>query len=165
MLTSRTKHARPQRQRPGRQGAVAVEFAFVAPLLMAILLGLVEMTRVYDMQNLLETAAREGARFAAMDRGGLLQDGETANEKVIGDVKTFLESASLDPDQIQVRIRDAADPDLDFDLEDPANDLRLFRVEIDVPYSAVSHTPVGEEHDYTLSAFLVFRNGRATLSE
>lgn len=150
---------------PTRRGAVAVEFAFVAPMLLAIVLGLIELTRVYDAQYLLQTAAREGARFAAMDRDGMLADGETANSKVTGDVKNFLASAGIPQDSIQVRILDHADPTQTFDLDDPNNDLRLFDVEIEVPFSSVSYTPVSEAHDYNLTGSITFRNGRATLSQ
>ena len=61
-----------------RRGAVAVEFALVLPFLIATIVGLIEITRAYDVQNLLETGAREGARFASMDRSGMLQEGETS---------------------------------------------------------------------------------------
>ena len=63
-------NSRQQQRASKRLGAVAVEFAVVLPFLMAIVVGLTELTRVYDVQNLLETGAREGARFAAMDRSG-----------------------------------------------------------------------------------------------
>ena len=45
-----------------RRGAVAVEFAFVVPMLLAVVLGLIELTRAYDAQYLLQTAAREGVK-------------------------------------------------------------------------------------------------------
>lgn len=147
-----------------RRGAVAVEFAFIAPMLLAIVLGLIELTRVYDAQYLLETAAREGARFAAMERDGLLADGETSNGKMTSDVKSFLSSAGIPESDIQVRILDHENPSQTFDLDDPDNDLRLFEVEIEVPFSSVSYTPVSEAHDYNLTGSITFRNGRATLS-
>lgn len=148
-----------------RRAAVAVEFAFVAPLLISIALGIVELTRAYDGQNLLETAAREGARFAAMDREGMLQPGQTTNDKLTDDVKNFLASSGLDRDNIDVRIVSAENPAETFNLDDPANDLQLFKVEIDVPYSSISYTPVSESHDFTMTGSITFRNGRATLSQ
>lgn len=147
-----------------RRGAVAVEFAFIAPMLLAIVLGLIELTRVYDAQYLLETAAREGARLAAMERDGVLGDGETANGKMTKDVKNFLESSGIPEDSIQVNILDHDDPTQTFDLDDPANDFRLFDVEIVVPFSSVSFTPVSAAHDYNLTGSITFRNGRATLT-
>ena len=99
-----------KQQQQQRRGAVAVEFAFMAPMLLAIVLGLMELTRVYDAQYLLQTAAREGARFASMDREGMLGDGETSNSKITDDVKTFLASAGMPEGNIQVKILDHDDP-------------------------------------------------------
>ena len=45
------------------RGAVAVEFAVMAPMLLSIVVGLMEVNRAYDAQNLMQTAAREGARL------------------------------------------------------------------------------------------------------
>ena len=137
------------------------QFAVVAPMLLAIVSGLIELSRTYDVQNMLEAAAREGGRFASIDRTDLLVNGQSANDKLIQDVKNFLVSAGIPPEDIQVRVRDAEDPSLDFDLDDPANNLRLFQVQIEVPYSSVSYTPVDPLGDYSMSASVIFRNGRA----
>ena len=156
---------RKELMRENRQGAVAVEFAFMAPLLLTIVLGLIQTTRMYDSQNLLETAAREGARFAAMDREGMLGDGQTSNQKLIEDVKNFLASSGVEKDDVNVEILDYEDLSQTFDLDDPANDLRLFQVEVSIPYSSVSYSSVSEGSDYAMKGVIVFRNGRATLSE
>lgn len=148
-----------------RQGAVAVEFAFVAPVLLTLLMGVIEVNRIYEVQNLLETAAREGARFASMDREGLVPDGMTSNEKMTQDVKTFLESNGFERDDISVELKHASDPTLDFDIDDPANDLQLFEVRVSIDYSAISYTSVDAGADYTLSGNVTFRNGRATISD
>jgi len=148
-----------------RRGAVAVEFAVVAPLLLSIVVGLSELTRVYDVQNSLETAAREGARFAAMDRTDMLQAGQTANAKLIQDVTNFLVASGIPSNAVAVSIHPAGSPGQAFDLDDPANDLQLFEVDVQIPYSAVSYAPVDAVDDYTLSASVTFRNGRAVLSQ
>jgi len=137
----------------------------VLPFLLATVVGLIELTRAYDVQNMLETGAREGARFAAMDRSGMLQDGETANQKMIQDVTNLMASSGIPASDVQVVIRDAANPSQPFDLDDPINDLALFEVEVSVPFSAVSLTPITPENDYTLSASITFRNGKSTLSQ
>lgn len=148
-----------------RRAAVAVEFAFVAPFLVGTALGIIELTRAYEAQNLFETAAREGARFAAMDREGMLQEGQSTNSKLIQDVKNFLATSGFDPEDVTVTVTDAENAGAPFDLDAPANDLKLFKVEISIPYSSVSYTPVSESNDYSMTASIVFRNGRATLSE
>jgi hypothetical protein len=159
------KTKRNRNQETFRRAAVAVEFAFVAPILFSTALGLIELSRAYDGQNLLETAAREGARFASMDRDGMLPEGQSTNSKLVEDVKKFLASSGLDPSDISVSVTDADDPNTTFDLDDPANDLKLFQVEITIPYSSVSFTPVSPSNDYGMKAAIVFRNGRATLSQ
>jgi Flp pilus assembly protein TadG len=147
-----------------RRGAVAVEFAAVAPILLAVVVGLTELTRVYNVQNTLETAAREGARFAAMDRTGLMQDGQTANSKLISDVKNFLASSGLNKNDVTVSVVDAT-TGASFDLDDASNDLKLFQIRISVPYSKVAYTPSKHYQNNNLSTTLTFRNGRATLSQ
>lgn len=48
------------------RGAVAVEMAVLLPLLLLILIGTMEFARVFNVQNSLTQAAREGARHAAI---------------------------------------------------------------------------------------------------
>ncbi len=166
MNHSKFRQSGVQRRRPKRFGAVAVEFAVVAPMLLAITLGLVELSRVFDIQNTMETAAREGARFASMDRTGMLEEGASANDKMIQDVENFLSSSGIPlSDDVQVTVSPYGNPDQPFDLDDSANDLELFQVQIKVPFSDVSLLPMSEANDYILSATVVFRNGRATLSQ
>ncbi len=161
-LGKRRGLAAPRRD---RRGAVAVEFAVVAPILVVIMVGMVTVNRAFEAQNLLEVAAREGARLASMDRDGMLAEGASSNDKLKQDVVNFLASNGLSRDHISVSIKDFENPTSDFDIDDPANDLRLFEVEVSVDYSAVSFTPVSESSDYVMSASVVFRNGRATLSD
>lgn len=148
-----------------RLGAVAVEFAAVAPILLAVVVGMLELSRVYSVQNTLETAAREGARFASLDRTGMILEGQTANEKLISDVKNFLASAGISKNDVTVSVVDAEQPQNSFDLDDPSNDLKLFQIQVSVPYSKVSYTPVKHYHQQNLTSALTFRNGRAVLSD
>lgn len=48
------------------QGAVAVEFAFVLPILLMLIFGAIEYGRVFSQVEVFESAAREGARAAAV---------------------------------------------------------------------------------------------------
>ncbi len=160
LVTTRTSKARGR----DRRGAVAVEFAVIAPILLAITVGMLELSRVYTVQNTLETAAREGARFASLDRTGMLMNGQTANQKLINDVKNFLAATGIAKSDITVQVV-GAETGAAFDLDDADNDLKLFQIKIDVPYSKVSLSPVKHYHAYNLSAALTFRNGRATLSQ
>ena len=156
---------RDLQQSNSRDGAVAVELAIVAPVLLAMTLGMVELTAIFDVQNLLETAAREGARFATLDKEGLLKPGETSHSKLVNDVKTFLASNGIDSQDVTVAVKDHEDPDADFDLEDPNNEFRFFEVHVLVDYLPMSFTPVADGDGFTLTSKLVFRNGMATITE
>ena len=48
------------------RGAVAVEFALVAPVLVMLLLGIMEFGRAYNAQVTISSAAREGVRVMAI---------------------------------------------------------------------------------------------------
>ncbi len=54
------------RDRRGERGAAAVEFALVLPVLLLLVLGMIEFSRVYNVQISLSNAAREGARSMAI---------------------------------------------------------------------------------------------------
>jgi len=51
------------------RGSVAVELAIVAPVLMLLVLGVLQFGLWYHAQNVVETAALEGARVAAAEDG------------------------------------------------------------------------------------------------
>jgi hypothetical protein len=147
-----------------RCGAVAVEFACVAPLILAVIVGLVEMSRVYAVQNVLETAAREGARFAGLDRSGLMLQNQTANQKLVADIKNYLATNDVDPTVVTVRVVKASDPTQTFNLDDPDNALEMFQVQIEVPYDSFCFSPFRKADGSVLSAALTYRNGRAPLN-
>jgi Flp pilus assembly protein TadG len=50
----------------GERGAAAVEFAFVAPVLLLLLFGIIEFSKAFSDQAALSAAAREGARAMAL---------------------------------------------------------------------------------------------------
>ena len=50
----------------GERGAAAVEFALVVPLLIALVLGIVDLGRAYNAQTTLSAAARDGVRVMAL---------------------------------------------------------------------------------------------------
>jgi hypothetical protein len=48
-----------------RRGVAAVEFAFLAPVLFTLLLGLWQVGRIIQVKQILDNSAREGARLAS----------------------------------------------------------------------------------------------------
>jgi len=150
---------RPTKQK-NRRGAVTVEFALIAPVFLTLILGVTEASRLFELQNQLSVAAREGARMAAMDRSGLVNEGQSTNTKVANDMKNYLEAAGIDPDDVNIQIVDHNDPSQAFNLDDPNNSLKYFEVRISIPYGDVSPmTPPGME-DHQLGAKIVFRNSK-----
>ena len=53
----------------GQEGAVAVEFALILPILVFLVLGGMDLGHRFYMQNLITNASREGARYAAKYTG------------------------------------------------------------------------------------------------
>jgi Flp pilus assembly protein TadG len=50
----------------GERGATAVEFAFIVPLLIVLVLGIAEFGRAFQVSGTLSAAAREGVRVMAL---------------------------------------------------------------------------------------------------
>ena len=146
-----------------RRGAVAVEFAIIAPLMLMITVWMCEGARLYEVQAELSTAAREGARLAAMDRKDLIGEGETTNDKIANDVRSFLTTSGLPGDAATVSITDAENPGAPFDMDDSANDLKFFVLRVELPYSEVRPLILWGGDDLNLVAQLTFRNSRAVM--
>src|SRR5688572_5650734 len=75
-----TRNLREQR------GATAVEFAFIMPLLILLVLGIAEFGRAFQVQGTLSAAAREGVRLMALQ-----------NDPVAARAAVRTAAASLDP--------------------------------------------------------------------
>lgn len=64
------------------RGTVALELAVVAPVLMLLVLGLLQFALWYHAQNVVQTAAQEGARTAAAEEGSV-EEGRTRALEVL----------------------------------------------------------------------------------
>lgn len=152
-----------RRNKKDRRAVVAAEFAVVAPLLMTVVLGMIEIGRAFEVQQQLFAAARDGARFAAMDKDGILGQGQSTNDKIIQDVRNFLTASGLPGDQAIITIKHHDNPSSDFNLDDPNNSLELFRLKAELPYALVSVLPPKWVQSQYLAADVVFRNSRGTV--
>lgn len=148
-----------------RRGAATVEFAVMAPLFLMLLLGTVEMGTAINTTQVLNSALREGGRLASMDYKLILDDGTDINEKIVRDIRNFLTASGIPGAEVDISIVHAGgDQDgIDFDLSDPDNNLKLFRIEATVPYSAISTFPLKRMEGQDVSAKLTFRKGRISL--
>ncbi|MFK7820775.1 MAG: TadE family protein [Planctomycetaceae bacterium] len=149
-----------------RRGAALVEFAVICPVLLSLCIGTIEIGRSMQASTILYGAVREGGRLASMDFADNVGDGETANEKVIRDIRNFITASGLPGDKVTVVIRKTAagQGGVDFDLEDPDNNLELFRITVILKQSDISIFPVAYMHDKKLRARGVFRAARSSLS-
>jgi len=74
---------------PREDGAAAVEFALLLPILVALLFGTVEFARAYNTLATLNHAAREGARTLAVTKD------QSAAESAARDAATSLDKSKL----------------------------------------------------------------------
>jgi Flp pilus assembly protein TadG len=79
----------PKKQRMRRLGTATVEFAVIAPILVALTLGMIEITRAIQFKELLTDASRSGARLGA-------QPGVRTVD-IEDNVKAILTANGLDP--------------------------------------------------------------------
>jgi Flp pilus assembly protein TadG len=72
------------------RGATAVEFAFILPLLIVLILGIAEFGRAFQVSGTLSAAAREGVRVMA------LQNDPAAARAAVRNAATSLDPALTD---------------------------------------------------------------------
>lgn len=149
----------------------------IAPVLVIFLLGMSEASRLMDIQNRLSSAARQGARLAAMDRAGVVPDGSTTNTKIEDDIRNFLTASGLPGDSVTVKIAatpsdlstlpEVHDVDLSqlttFDLDNPDNALAMFQIVLEMPYSALCDAAMPGTDQVNLRTRIVCRNARSSI--
>lgn len=146
-----------------RRGAAIVEFAIMAPVYLILTLGTVELGYALNASNTMYGTLREGGRLASQDFSQTLVPGETANDKVIQDIKNMLTAARIPGSLVTVTIEYADAPGTPFDLEDPDNYLEMFTIHAEVNYEDVSLIPGHYLSGEKLRASLSFRLGRVQL--
>ncbi len=85
--------------RRSEHGAAAVEFAIIASFLFVVLFGIIEFGRMFSELEVLNSAAREGARAAAV-RG--------TSDEVVNAVQTAAAPYELDEDPVADKTCDDA---------------------------------------------------------
>jgi Flp pilus assembly protein TadG len=146
-----------------RRGAAAVECAIVAPLMVALVLGLMQSSYSIDATHKLYAAVRQAGRLASMDYSDRLQSGQTGNQKVISDIRNQLKAEGLPGDSVTVTITNAETGSA-FNLDDVANNLKLFKIHVEVPFSTVMNTSLVAAPVDKLAASIVFRKGKTQLT-
>ena len=88
-----------------RWGTVVVELAIVAPILVVIFLGMVEVSRGIMVQQIITNAAREGAREAIME-GSTISDVQTAVTEYLTNSTISGATVSVSPDPTAAAARE-----------------------------------------------------------
>lgn len=147
---------------PWRRGAAAVEFAVVSPLFVLLALTAAQSAFNVNSTHSLYAAIRQAGRVASMETSERLQSGQSINDKTILDIRNQLIAGGLPGQQMDITITNA-ETGGPFDLSDPANDMKLFRIKVTVPYSAMNALGSFPATLEQLQASIVFRKGRTTL--
>jgi Flp pilus assembly protein TadG len=105
-----------------RRGAALVEFALVLPVLLLTLLGILELGRVLQVQQVLTNAAREGARHGAAD---------APPAQVEQIVRRYLKNQGLTAVEPQASVTNVTN-------ETTPSGFPIYRVRVTLPASAVS---------------------------
>jgi Flp pilus assembly protein TadG len=132
----------------GRRGASAVEMAFVLPVFVTLILGMIEVGRGIMVAQLLENAAREGARASILDN--------TTNAQVTSAAQSFMQSAAgvaLSDTQVVINVAGSNGAALS-----TANPGDLITVTVSIPFSKVSWLPPNYLAGMTLSAIAAMRH-------
>jgi Flp pilus assembly protein TadG len=117
----------------------AVEFAFIAPVVVLLVLGMIEFSRLMMVEEILSNAAREGCRQATLT-------GATTSD-VTSTVDTYLQGSGITGYTTTV----SPDPST-------AQAGTAITVQITVPYSSVSWLPTPVFlGNTTLSATVIMR--------
>jgi Flp pilus assembly protein TadG len=149
-----------------RDGAAAVEFALVAPLMIALVMGSIQTGYNFDSTTKVYSSIRQSGRLATLDNAtDYVPDGQTLNSKVISDIKNSLTAEGLPGSAATVTITHAegASAGSAFDLSSANNDLKYFKIEATVPYSAVNTGGFLPNTLTQLRGSVVFRKGGSTL--
>jgi Flp pilus assembly protein TadG len=103
--------------------------AFVAPLIVTLLLGTWEMGRFVEVQQIVSDAAREGGRQASC--------GQMTNSQVAAAVSNYVKIAGLPISNLAVTVADLTHPGVDVSQ---ATALDQLKVTVSLPFSDVRWT-------------------------
>jgi hypothetical protein len=118
----------PPVQSESRRGAAAAEFAVVSPLLLVLVLGLWEVGRMTEAEQVLNNAVREGARQGST--------GKKSAAEVQNTVINYITAAGLDTTGVVVTITNVTTGQTNADPR-TYNHLDHFKVEVALPFNNV----------------------------
>jgi Flp pilus assembly protein TadG len=115
-----------------RRGASLVEFAFVAPVLFGMIIGVIELGRGLMVQQLLTESARRGARAGVIEG--------TSSTQIKSAVTDYLATVGIDGSTAGVSVNDAPVDTVEAQNMPAYTELT---VSVSVPVSSCTWVPVG----------------------
>lgn len=103
-MTTTTRVSLPRLRRKDDRGAVLLEFIFVLPLLLALLLGITTGGQAYATKISIVEAVREGARYGAALQLGTGPTAVADFESSVNDRIVTAAGGSLDPTDVCVKL-------------------------------------------------------------
>jgi Flp pilus assembly protein TadG len=128
----------------GRSGAAAVELACVLPLVALLLFGVLDIGRMVEVEQLLNNAARDGGRLAAV---GSTLDPTTGNQvdyyasDVTNLVQGYLANNGINTGGLVVQFSDVTNPSATDPYE--AQKLDQLNITVQLPFNNVRWTLIG----------------------
>jgi Flp pilus assembly protein TadG len=141
-----------------RRGVAAVEMAFLMPLLLGLIVGIWEMGQFIQAQQIMNNAAREGARFAAqaiiINSSGTYTDITASGSapSVTNAVTQYVQASGISNiTGLQVSFAFTTGNTA---LTDPYQGAQSqqFQVTVSMPYSNVNWSPLGLVNPSTIGA-------------
>ncbi len=124
----RARIAERHRSVDDERGAVIIEFAMLAPVLLMISLGIFQVSLLLFQQQALHSAAREGARIASIPTSSVADIESAATDAMVGVTFASTPTVTLTPDDGAPPCQDRATLPVTVDL---ATSTRL-----DIPFVA-----------------------------
>lgn len=153
-LTSATAHGRRQRKVPHRHGVAAAEAALLLPVVLTLLLGTWEVGRMVEVEQILNSAVREGGRHAST--------GQYTNSQVQQFTLNYLSNAGLPSSQATATVTNLTSSGTDCTA---AKELDQIQVTVSIPFTAVRWAAVtlvtNSSTKLTASAIFYSNNGQS----
>lgn len=146
-----------------RRGSAAVEFAVVLPLLVTVLVGVWEIGRLIQLQQIMSSAARDGARLASqasvigVDGAATQIAMNTGSPNVEGTVRDYLRASGItDLEGLQISFQFIEG---DVGATEPYQGVKnqRFRIRVTMPYEKLRWTDLSLINPTTLSGECIWQ--------
>jgi Flp pilus assembly protein TadG len=125
-------------RRRRRRGAVALEAALVLPFLVLIIFGIIESGQVMTSEEVIASAAREGARLASLGGSTIGSSSSNGSTEVNYRVRSYLDNAAVPSANATITVTD-----LDQSITDlpQASIGDRIKVSVSVPFTKIAWSP------------------------